>query len=171
MMMKTLVLTVFTLYSSFFLAQQVDENGILGDYDGNGTKEYAFVKVNDCGEECDGKCETIIYFSDETIKTFIISPAKGGTLYNLKDLNNDGKDDLGFYPNWCTSCWHPFYTYKLEKGEWKPLVAPISTHCAQWEDGKFPIRKNIRKKGYVIVTSSKWLDDDIKMVSENVKVH
>ncbi len=79
-----------------------------GDFDGNGIKEYIYAKVSDCSDECDGKCETTIYFSDKNIKPFVISPAKGGSLYNLGDLNGDGKDEIGFYPNWCTSCWHPF---------------------------------------------------------------
>lgn len=167
--MKTLILSAFTFYSSLVFSQKSE--GILGDYDGNGTKEYAYTKVSDCGDECDGACETVIYFSDKNIKSFTISPANDGTLYNLKDLNNDGKDDIGFYPNWCTSCWHPLYVYTLSKNGWKPLLSPISTHCSQWEDEKFPIKKDPKKKGYVIITTSIWKDDDIKVISKSIKVN
>ncbi|KMQ64188.1 hypothetical protein ACM39_16825 [Chryseobacterium sp. FH2] len=167
--MKALQLIIFTFCSSFLVAQ-TEKNGISGDFDGNGKKEYAYIKVSDCSDDCDGKCETIIYFSDKNIKPFTISPANSGTLYNLEDINHDGKDDIGFYPNWCTSCWHPFYVYTYKKNNWEPLVSPISTHCSQWEDDKFPIKKDPEKKGNVIITSSVWKDDDIKINSKSIKV-
>lgn len=169
--MKTLIITVITLFSSYCTAQQGNEENLQGDFDGNGTKEYAYTKVSDCGDECEGKCETTIYFSDKNIKPITITPANQGSLYNLGDLNDDGKDEIGFYPNWCTSCWHPFYVYTLSKTGWKPLLPSISTHCNQWEEDKFPIKKDLKKKGYVIVTSSKWEDDDIKIKSKSVKVN
>jgi hypothetical protein len=169
--MKLLILTVFTFCSSLLWAQKTEEKGIQGDYDGNGTKEYAYIKINDCSEECDGKCETTIYFSDKKIKPFTISKANGVELYNLGDLNGDGKDDIGAYTLWCTSCWAPFYVYTYSKRDWKPLVKPISTHCSQWEEDKFPIKKDPKKKGYVIITSSQWKDDDIKIISQSVRVN
>ncbi|GAA5090312.1 hypothetical protein GCM10023210_16230 [Chryseobacterium ginsengisoli] len=169
--MKILILSLLTFCSSLLSAQTEKEGGILGDFNGDGKKEYAYVKVNDCSDDCDGKCESVIYFSDKNIKSFTISPANNGTLYNLKDLNNDRKDDIGFYPNWCTSCWHPLYVYTYKKNSWEPLVSPISTHCTQWEDEKFPIKKDPKKKGYVIITTSVWKDDDIKIISKSLKVN
>jgi len=169
MMKKIFISVVFTFLSLFLFAQK-DTEGVFGDFDGNGTTEYAYIKLNDCNDDCDGKCESIIYFSDKKIKSITVSPAKSGTLYNLKDLNNDGKDDIGFYPDWCTSCWHPFYVFSLVKKDWKPLVKPISTHCSQWEDDQFPIKKDPKKKGFVIVTSSQFIDDDIKIVTKKIKV-
>ncbi|MCJ7935544.1 MAG: hypothetical protein MUW56_18450 [Chryseobacterium sp.] len=52
----------------------------------------------------------------------------------------------------------------------KPLVNPILTHCNQWEEDKFPIKKDPKKKGNVIITSSKWEDDDIQIMSKTVKI-
>lgn len=161
---------VFISCSAFLPAQTFGKDGVLGDYDGNGKKEYAYTKENGCNDECDGKCETIIYFSDKKIKPITITQSKNGSVYNLKDLNNDGKDELGFYPDWCTSCWHSFYTFTLVKNNWQPFIGAIPTHCIQWEDGKFPIRKGPKKKGNVIITSSQWKDDDIKIISRSVKV-
>ncbi|MDR2235158.1 MAG: hypothetical protein LBE92_03460 [Chryseobacterium sp.] len=170
--MKTLMITAMAFCGSWLTAQEAQgaDGKLYGDFDGNGTKEYAYVKVSDCGEECEGKCETTVYFSDKNMKPFVIATANGGALYNLGDLNNDGKDDLGFYPSWCTSCWHAFYVYTLNKTGWKHLVPPISTHCSQWEEEKFPITKDPKKKGYVIITSSKFEDDDIKISSKSVKL-
>ncbi|MGH1516324.1 hypothetical protein [Chryseobacterium sp. JK1] len=169
--MKALIITSAVLLASFYNAQEGSSEKISGDFDGNGTKEYVSAKVTDCSDECDGKCDTIISFSDTKIPSFTISPAKSGTLYNLGDLNGDGKDEIGFYPDWCTSCWHPFYVYALSKTGWKPMVSPISTHCNQWEEDQFPIKKDPKKKGNVIITSSKWEDDDIKIKTQSVKVY
>ncbi|SDI24716.1 hypothetical protein [Chryseobacterium jejuense] len=169
--MKKLIITTVTLCCSFCMAQEGSEMKIQGDFDGNGTKEYAYIKVADCNDECIGGCDTTVYFSDKNIKPFITSLANGGSLYNLGDLNNDGKDDIGFYPYWCTSCWHSFYTYTLSKTGWKPLVSPIPTHCSQWEEDKFPIKKDPKKKGYVMITTSEWKDDDIRISSKSVKVN
>ncbi|WET49565.1 hypothetical protein PYS58_00215 [Chryseobacterium indologenes] len=168
--MKTIIITIMAFSGSATFAQSQNDR-VQGDFDGNGTKEYVYAKVSDCTDECDGKCETTISFSDKKIKPFTISMAKGGALYNLGDLNNDGKDEIGFYPNWCTSCWHSFYVYTLGKTGWKPLVDPISTHCSQWEEGKFPIKKDPKKKENVIITTSEWKDDDIKISSKSVKVN
>lgn len=170
MMIKLFFTAVLMFFCLLLNAQKESDEGLLGDFDGNGTKEYAYIKLNDCDDECDGKCESVIYFSDKKLKSFTISPAKSGTLYNLKDLNNDGKDDIGFYPNWCTSCWHPFYVYTFRKTGWEPLVQPISTHCSQWESDEFPIKKDPKKKGYVIVSSSQFVDDDIKFVTKSLKI-
>ncbi len=165
------MIPVMLVCSAFVMAQEGNEEKIQGDFDGNGTKEYVYAKFSDCTDECGGKCDTTISFSDKNIKPFIISMAKGGALYNLGDLNNDGKDEVGFYPNWCTSCWHSFYAYTLSKTGWKLLVDPISTHCNQWEEDKFPIKKDPKKKGNVIITTSEWKDDDIKISSKSVKVN
>lgn len=169
--MKKLMIPIMLFCGVFAMAQEGNQEKIQGDFDGNGTKEYVYAKISDCTDDCDGKCDTTIYFSDKNIKPFTISMAKGGVLYNLGDLNNDGKDEIGFYPNWCTSCWHSFYAYTLGKTGWKPLVDPISTHCNQWEEDKFPIKKDPKKKGNVIITTSEWKDDDIRISSKSVKVN
>lgn len=169
-MIKSSFAGALMCFSLVLNAQKEADEGLLGDFDGNGTKEYAYIKLNDCSDECDGKCESVIYFSDKKLKPFTISPAKSGTLYNLKDLNNDGKDDIGFYPNWCTSCWHPFYVYSFRKTGWEALMKPISTHCSQWESDQFPIKKDPKKKGFVIVTTIEFVDDDIKIISRSIKI-
>lgn len=167
--MKKLLL--FNLFLSFVTisAQKSETNGILGDYNGDGKKEYAYSKVSDCSDDCSGKCITTVYFSDENLKPFTIQNAKNGDLYNLKDLNDDGKDELGFYPNWCSSCWLSFYVFTFKQNEFKYLVDPIATHCIQWNDNdKLPIEKS--KKGYVKITTSVSKNNDIKTVSKLVKI-
>lgn len=167
--MKKLLL--FNLFLSFvtFSAQKSETKGVLGDYNGDGKKEYAYSKVSDCSDDCSGKCITTVYFSDKNLKPFTIKNAKNGDLYNLKDLNDDGKDELGFYPNWCTSCWQSFYVYTIKKDGFKYLVDPIVTHCIQWnDDNKLPIEKG--KKGYVKITTSVSKNNDIKTVSKLIKL-
>lgn len=170
MMIKLVSAITSVFFSLLISAQKKADEGLLGDFDGNGTKEYAYIRLQDCGDECDGKCESVIYFSDKKLKSFTISPAKSGTLYTLKDLNSDGKDDIGFYPDWCTSCWHPFYVYTFSKEGWKPLLEPISTHCSQWESDTFPIVKDPTKKGFVIVTKSEFVNDDIQLVTKRIRI-
>ena len=169
--MKKLLL--FNLFLSFvtFSAQKSETKGVLGDYNGDGKKEYAYSKVSDCSDDCSGKCITTVYFSDKKLKPFTIKNSKNGDLYNLKDLNNDGKDEIGFYPNWCTSCWQSFYVFTLRKDGFIYLVKPILTHCIQWNDEKkLPIEKVKNKKGFVKITSSITKKEEIKTVSKIVKL-
>ena len=169
--MKKLLL--FNLFLSFvtFSAQKSETKGVLGDYNGDGKKEYANSKLSDCSDDCSGKCITTVYFSDKKLKPFTIKNSKNGDLYNLKDLNNDGKDEIGFYPNWCTSCWQSFYVFTLRKDGFKYLVKPILTHCIQWnDDKKLPIEKVKNKKGFVKITSSITKKEEIKTVSKIVKL-
>lgn len=169
--MKKILITSFLLVSMFSFAQYESSKGVLGDYNGDGKKEYAYSKVSDCSEDCSGKCETTVYFSDKKLKPFTIKNSKNGDLYNVKDLNNDGKDEIGFYPNWCTSCWQSFYVFTLRKDGFKYLVKPILTHCIQWnDDKKLPIEKVKNKKGFVKITSSITEKEEIKTVSKIVKL-
>jgi hypothetical protein len=108
--MKKILITSLFWFRCFFLLRN-ETKGVLGDYNGDGKKEYAYSKVSDCSDDCSGKCITTVYFSDKKLKPFTIKNSKNGDLYNLKDLNDDGKDEIGFYPNWCTSCWQSFYVF------------------------------------------------------------
>jgi hypothetical protein len=61
-----------------------------GDFDGNGTKEYAFISPT-CG---------LIAFTDENLeKVFDLGKLDGKNtkLFNEGDLNNDGADDFSVY--------------------------------------------------------------------------
>ena len=169
MIMKKIASISFFLMVNFLFSQTSDVK-IEGDFNGDGKKEFAYATVSDCSDECEGNCITIIHFSDEKIKPITIKNAKNGDIYNLKDLNNDGADEIGFYPNWCTSCWHSFYVYTFKNNESKFLVKPIPTHCSQWEENKFPIEKDPLKKGFVRITSSVWKNDEIKVETKSVKL-
>ena len=103
MIMKKIASISFFLMV-IFLFSQISDVKMEGDYNGDGKKEFAYATISDCSEECEGNCITTIHFSDEKIKPITIKNAKNGDIYNLKDLNNDGADEIGFYPNWCTSC-------------------------------------------------------------------
>ncbi|WP_298326729.1 hypothetical protein [uncultured Dokdonia sp.] len=91
-----------------------EEEKVYGDFNGDGKKEYAWVKAPerlddydiDWGEDdargdlafyCPGGCNSIIYFSDRSIVPITIEHSFGGSLENYGDLNNDGSDNLGFW--------------------------------------------------------------------------
>lgn len=90
---------------------------LYGDFNGDGQKEYAWVKPPerldenyeiDFGQDdergdlafyCPGGCNSVIYFSDNSIVPITIEGSFGGSLRNLGDLNNDGSDNIGFWNN------------------------------------------------------------------------
>ena len=117
-MKKTKISAIFIL--SLILGcqdsnSQNENDKLFGDFNGDGKKEYAWVKsperLNenyeiDFGQDdergdlafyCPGGCNSVIYFSDKSIVPITIEKSFGGTLENLGDLNNDGSDNIGFW--------------------------------------------------------------------------
>lgn len=115
-----------------------NENGKLyGDFNGDGKKEYAWVKSPekldekyeiDFGQDdergdlafyCPGGCNSIIYFSDKSIVPITIENSFGGSLENLGDLNNDGADNIGFWNNniSISGTGSTFYVFKTKNSE------------------------------------------------------
>ena len=147
---------------------------IKGDFNGDGKPEYAWItrpKLNKDETACIGPCEARINFSDPKIKSIILAKSIGGTLVNLGDLNNDGKDDIGLLPDWFTSCWRSYITYTLKTGTWKYLVAPFPIHCNEWESGVKPLEKIIGKPGYLKENYSVIEKDSIVVRSKQVRVY
>lgn len=88
---------------------------LYGDFNGDGKKEYAWIKSPEMLDEsydleekedderkglyCIGGCNSVIYFSDKSIVPITIENSFGGSLENFGDLNSDGADNLGVYVN------------------------------------------------------------------------
>lgn len=79
---------------------------LYGDFNGDGLSDYAIViapevlstkNTNSASAPCKGTCDSVITFSNETLKPITIAGAYQSQLENLKDLNGDGADELGFW--------------------------------------------------------------------------
>lgn len=109
------LLAIFISLSISAQNKESKENRLYGDFNGDGVKEYAWVKSPerlddsyniDWGMEdergdlhmyCPGGCNSVLYFSDKSIVPITIENSWGGKLENFGDLNNDGSDNIGFY--------------------------------------------------------------------------
>ena len=82
---------------------------LFGDFNGDGLSDYASVvspeiiatsKANLQNEEdvnCKNACDSRIVFSANDLKPITIDGAYRSQLENLKDLNSDGSDEIGFW--------------------------------------------------------------------------
>ncbi|GHC50730.1 hypothetical protein [Ulvibacter litoralis] len=82
---------------------------LFGDFNGDDLSDYASVmapeiiatpKTNTPKSEkvtCKGECNSVIVFSAEGVAPITIKGAYQSELENLKDLNSDGADEIGFW--------------------------------------------------------------------------
>lgn len=151
---------------------QRPKDAVSGDFDGDGTAEYAWlVPPKVTGElACQGGCTSYLRFSKAQLPAIAKENCIGGTLTNLGDLNGDGGDDIGLLPEWFVGCWVDYFAYTYRAGQWRPLVKPFATHCNQWEDAQKPIRKDPGRKGFVLIRYSESVDTAIVVKTKSVPV-
>jgi hypothetical protein len=155
------------------LAQKMgDRTDVSGTYDfnGDGKKESCYLlepkKYDDEDHfmECQGECNCLIMFSDSNIPPIEVENCIGGNPHILGDLDGNGTCEIGIWPWWWTSCWHTFYIYTLENGEWKDFVEPFSVHCnlleALEESGEPIITPLKGQKGMFKIRYSYFDDED-----------
>ena len=82
---------------------------LYGDFNGDGLSDYASVispeissttkldAQNSDAAPCKGECNSVIVFSNKDLKSITIKGAYKSQLENLKDLNSDGADEIGFW--------------------------------------------------------------------------
>jgi hypothetical protein len=77
---------------------------LYGDFNGDGLSDYAAVNspeiinaTNGDTVQCEGGCNSVIIFSNKNLKAITINGAYQSQLENLKDLNSDGADEIGFW--------------------------------------------------------------------------
>ena len=82
---------------------------LYGDFNGDGLSDYATVispeirsasnadVQNTDTVQCVGGCNSVIIFSNKALKAITIKGAYQSQLENLKDLNSDGADEIGFW--------------------------------------------------------------------------
>jgi hypothetical protein len=81
------------------------ERQVFGDFNGDGLSDYASVispirlsiAAADEAVQCEGECNSIVTFSNKDLKPITIKGAYQSQLENLKDLNGDGADEVGFW--------------------------------------------------------------------------
>ena len=111
------ILVLILLFGCEKSNSQNENDKLYGDFNGDGKKEYAWVKSPerldenyeiDYGKDdergdlafyCPGGCNSVIYFSDKSIVPITIENSFGGSLENYGDLNNDGSDNIAFWNN------------------------------------------------------------------------
>ncbi len=82
---------------------------LYGDFNGDGLSDYASVispqltsdtttdVKNSAAIQCKGGCNSVITFSNTNLDPITIEGAYQSKLENLKDLNSDGADEIGFW--------------------------------------------------------------------------
>ena len=82
---------------------------LYGDFNGDGLSDYAYVispeilsvsktdSQNSDEVQCKGGCNSVIKFSNKDLEAITIKGAYQSQLENLKDLNSDGADEIGFW--------------------------------------------------------------------------
>ncbi len=150
----------------------IPDNAVKGDFNGDGKPDYVWLikpAMNAEEMDCVGECRSILKFSAPGLADITVGQCIGGIPVNLGDLNGDKTDEIGLLPDWFTSCWHNYYVYSYINKGWRYLVAPIITHCVQWDDGLGAIRKD-KQAGYVTIRYSKMTDSDISIKSKRVRL-
>jgi len=118
---------------------------LFGDFNGDGQSDYANVispeiisKQNSDDTSgntvrCKTACNSIIVFSDRNLQEITVEGAYESKLENLKDINSDGADEIGFLDIKPTS--KTLYIYSAINGEL--LCEPVYINTAVHKDLDF----------------------------------
>ncbi len=113
---------------------------VFGDFNGEGLSDYASVispeiqSVTNTDAQssevvtCKGGCNSVIIFSNKDLKPITIKGAYKSQLENLKDLNSDGADEIGFWDIKPTT--KSLYVFNATTGALltEPIVINTSIH-------------------------------------------
>ncbi|MFZ4402137.1 MAG: hypothetical protein ACOYO1_19055 [Bacteroidales bacterium] len=144
-------------------------DSITGDFNGDGKKEYAVTKWDWKINYSDNEIKCDIMFSDKKIPKLHLDQLTGLFLVNEGDLNEDGKDEIGFLPGWGNSGCRNYYVVSLINNKWK-YIFDIPNTIGMRRAGIKLIEKDSTKKGYVYIRynnvncSSPWaIEESIKL--------
>jgi hypothetical protein len=152
---------------TFLQGEQLIGDTILGDFDGDGKKEFLWViSAIDSVANPDHYGKMLIRCSDKKIR--LLNTEREfweGYLYNEGDLNEDGKDDFSVVVH-NEGSWGSCLVYTLKHHHFVKLVPGFTI----WDGlGQENIYKDPSKKGYVIY--QEWIGgDSIWVKTHSVKV-
>jgi hypothetical protein len=151
---------------------EIPDEAISGDFNGDGKPDKMWIIRPETTDDmnCKGECACKILFSDSKIPVLKIDQSIDGILQNAGDLNEDGKDEILFIPDWFTSCWKGANLFTLMDGKWIKAIESFSVHCNQLESDIIFVKKDPKIKGNVIITYSLLTDDDIIAKEKSVKI-
>lgn len=135
----------------------IPDNAIKGDFDGDRTTEYLWVEFETDDE---GFATTPITLRSDKPKfdgLVICNRGMGVDLYNLGELNNDGRDYLGA-AMYSMSVWKTYAVYDFRSGKWKESLEPFSI----WDNDEDITRvsRTPGKEGYVTIVTNDLSDPD-----------
>ena len=112
---------------------------LFGDFNGDGLSDYASVispeisatntdAKNSNEVQCKGGCNSVIIFSNKDLKSITVKDVYKSQLENLKDLNSDGADEIGFWDIKPTN--KSLYIFNASNGSLltKPIVINTTVH-------------------------------------------
>jgi hypothetical protein len=109
---------------------------LYGDFNGDGLSDYASVSSPEIKTDsqhgdivqCKGECNSVIIFSNKGLKDITIEGAYHSQLENLKDLNSDSSDEIGFWNIKSTT--KSLYVFNATSGALlcEPIVINTTVH-------------------------------------------
>jgi hypothetical protein len=107
---------------------------LYGDFNGDGLSDYASVvspeidSKNSESVQCKGGCNSVITFSNRDLEPIKIKGAYQSKLENLKDLNSDSADEIGFWDIKPTT--KSLYVFNATNGSLlcEPIVINTTVH-------------------------------------------
>ena len=109
---------------TMFEGNPIHEYETVGDFNGDGKIEKAWVKGIDDYDDMSSPIQLKIEFSDSSIQPVSLGEGLGFSLYNVGDINGDGCDDIGMTPWKMTSAWTDFRVWGSHKGnDWNLLTS------------------------------------------------
>lgn len=143
---------------------------IIGDFDGDGKSEIAWIvgpKLTEEGIDCVGKCECKIQFSTDKVRQFQLGDCIPGRLHNEGDLDDDGADDLSLLPGRFTSAWRRIHIFSYKNNSWQEIIDPFTIYIGDDFTGQRIMRA---RPGFITIVTDRWNDTSTEIIHERKEV-
>lgn len=155
------------VHSVDYVMHQTIDTVLLGDMNGNGMPDTAFIyspfykrevptSANSRDSCANDICESTVVFNFTNDSIFHDWSLGFIAFFPTEDLNNDGVREIAFVPSWFWSCWSNLYVYSLRNDEWQ-LMIKGSIYACNEDDFSKRIKKISNSK--FEFTAAKWKED------------